>query len=121
MRVWGLSVGLASDVAGGPELNPWEVMKAAAYGHRARSCFVPETLIPSQVELFHLGATEAARVLGQEKTLGQLKSGYSADLVLGRLESYAVPSESPRFERSQLDSLSPHVPARPGPCRQGVG
>jgi cytosine/adenosine deaminase-related metal-dependent hydrolase len=48
----------------------------------SKLCFVPETLIPSQVELFHLGATEAARVLGQEKTLGQLKSGYSADLVV---------------------------------------
>jgi guanine deaminase len=81
MREWGLQVGLASDVAAGPELNPWEVMKAATYSHHIRSCFVPGSLIPPPVELFYMATAGAAKVLGRGKALGQLRNGYQADLV----------------------------------------
>jgi guanine deaminase len=81
MREWGLHVGLASDVAAGPELSPWEVMKAASYSHQIRACFVVGSLVPSPVGLFHMATAGAAKVVGQGRTLGQLRNGYQADLV----------------------------------------
>jgi cytosine/adenosine deaminase-related metal-dependent hydrolase len=44
-----ITIGLASDVAAGPELNPWEVMKAASYGQNLRSCYIKnaKTLSPT--------------------------------------------------------------------------
>ncbi len=51
MRENEITVGLASDVAAGPELNPWEVMKAASYGQNVRSCYVrnAKTFSPAQL------------------------------------------------------------------------
>jgi guanine deaminase len=43
MRKNRITVGLASDVAAGPELNPWEVMKAASYSQNLRSCYTKNT------------------------------------------------------------------------------
>jgi guanine deaminase len=81
MRRRGIKVGLASDVAAGPELNPWEVMKAASYSHQIRSAFVPTEFVPAPVDLFHLATVGGARVLGKEKQIGQLRAGFAADIV----------------------------------------
>jgi guanine deaminase len=103
MRDWGLHVGLASDVAAGPELSPWEVMKAASYSHQVRSCFVPGSLIPSPVELFYLATAGSAKVVGQSKTLGQLRDGFQADLVAWD------PSEIMPYGRDLLGSADPKL------------
>jgi guanine deaminase len=81
MCEFGLDIGLASDVAGGPELSPWEVMKAGTYCHQMRAAFVPGSVVPSPVELFFIATAGSAKVIGQEKRLGQLKIGFQADLV----------------------------------------
>ena len=81
MCEFALEVGLASDVAGGPELNPWEVMKAGTYSHQMRAAFVPGSRVPSPVELFYMATAGGAKVLGNGERLGQLRAGYQADLV----------------------------------------
>ena len=82
----GITLGLGSDVAGGPELNPWEVMKAASYSHQIRAMYRPKTVVPTIPALFHLATVGSARVLGLENEIGQLKAGYRADLVLWQLD-----------------------------------
>jgi guanine deaminase len=82
MREYGITVGLASDVAAGPELNPWEVMKAASYGQNLRSCYVKNTKPASPAELFHLATVSSAAVLGKQAEIGQLRKGFVADCAL---------------------------------------
>ena len=82
MRENRITVGLASDVAAGPELNPWEVMKAAGYGQNLRSCYVKNAKTFSPAELFHLATVSGAAVLGQQSEIGQLRKGFIADCAL---------------------------------------
>jgi guanine deaminase len=82
MRNYGITVGLASDVAAGPELNPWEVMKAASYSQNLRACFVRHVEIPLPADLFYLATVGSAAVLGKERSIGQLRKGFIADCVL---------------------------------------
>ena len=103
MRERGLCVGLASDVAGGPELSPWEVMKAASYSHQIRSCFVPGSVVPSPVELFYMATAGAAKVVGRGKSLGQLRDGFQADLVAWN------PTEIMPYGRDILGSDDPKL------------
>jgi guanine deaminase len=103
MRQRGLCVGLASDVAGGPELSPWEVMKAASYSHQIRSCFVPGSVVPSPVELFYMATAGAAKVVGRGKSLGQLRDGFQADLVAWN------PTEIMPYGRDILGSDDPKL------------
>ena len=53
-------VGLGSDVAAGPELNLWQVMRAAIESQKARSFYEPGIPIPSPAAALHL-ATQGAR------------------------------------------------------------
>jgi len=82
MRENRITVGLASDVAAGPELNPWEVMKAASYGQNLRSCYVKNVKTFSPAELFHLATVSSAAVLGKQTEIGQLRRGFMADCAL---------------------------------------
>jgi guanine deaminase len=82
MRENRITVGLASDVAAGPELNPWEVMKAAGYGQNLRSCYVKNAKTFSPAELFHHATVSGAAVLGQQSEIGQLRKGFIADCAL---------------------------------------
>jgi guanine deaminase len=82
MRENRITVGLASDVAAGPELNPWEVMKAASYGQNLRSCYVKNAKTLSPAELFHLATVSSAAVLGKQSEIGQLRKGFMADCAL---------------------------------------
>jgi len=82
MRENEITVGLASDVAAGPELNPWEVMKAASYGQNVRSCYVRNAKTFSPAELFHLATVSSAAVLGKQSEIGQLRKGFMADCAL---------------------------------------
>jgi guanine deaminase len=87
MREYQITVGLASDVAAGPELNPWEVMKAASYGQNLRSCYVKNAETSSPAELFHLATVSSAAVLGKEAEVGQLQRGFIADCALWSTEN----------------------------------
>ena len=78
----GISTGLGSDVAAGPELNLWQVMRSAIESQKARSFYEKEVRVPSCSELLHLATQGAAGVLGKEDRIGSLDVGKEADLTV---------------------------------------
>lgn len=78
----GLPIGLGSDVAGGPELNMWQVMRGALDVQKARCMSEPnlQRLRPS--EAFYLATSGGARALGKSATIGSLDVGKEADLIV---------------------------------------
>lgn len=78
----GLRVGLGSDVAAGPELDLWRVMRAAIESQKARSFYQPGVRVPAPAEVFHLATLGGARALGKESAIGVLDIGHEADLVV---------------------------------------
>ncbi|EDY17482.1 amidohydrolase [Chthoniobacter flavus Ellin428] len=82
VRAAGLRVGLGSDVAAGPELNLWQVMRSAIESQKARSFYEPETPIPSPASALHLATQGAAEALGKGGTIGSFEIGKDADLTL---------------------------------------
>ncbi len=77
----GLRIGLASDVAGGPELDLWRVMRSTIESQKARSFYQPGVRVPSPEEVFHLATLGGAQALGKEAIIGTLDVGKEADLV----------------------------------------
>ncbi len=78
----GARVGLGSDVAGGPELNLWQVMRSSVEGQKARSFFVEDTRVPSEAEVFHLATLGGAEALGKSDLVGSIEIGKDADLAV---------------------------------------
>jgi guanine deaminase len=78
----GIAVGLGSDVAAGPELNMWQVMRAAIDVQRART-FHDRNVPPLRVsEAFHLATAGGARALGKTAVIGTLDAGKEADVTV---------------------------------------
>lgn len=82
LRKGGLRVGLGTDVAAGPELNLWQVMRSAVEAQRARSFYEDNVDVPSPAAAFHLATLGAAGALGKEKVIGSLEAGKEADLTV---------------------------------------
>jgi guanine deaminase len=82
MRAAGLRVGLGSDVAAGPELNLWRVMRGALESQKARSFYQPETEVPTPGAVLHLATQGGAEVLGKGALIGSLEVGKEADLTI---------------------------------------
>src|SRR5713101_3648284 len=78
----GINVGLGSDVAGGPELNMWQVMRAAIEVQKARSAYEPNLRPLRPGEAFYLATLGGARALGKAHVIGSLDSGKEADLIV---------------------------------------
>ncbi|MEY2484645.1 MAG: guanine deaminase [Verrucomicrobiota bacterium] len=78
----GISVGLGSDVAAGPELNMWQVMRGAIDVQKARSAYEPNLRPLRPTEALYLGTRGGARALGKDDTIGTLDVGKEADLLL---------------------------------------
>jgi guanine deaminase len=78
----GINIGLGSDVAGGPELNMWQVMRAAIEVQKARSAYEPNLRPLRPSEAFYLATHGGARALGKAKTIGTLDPGKEADLIV---------------------------------------
>ncbi len=78
----GIQWALGNDVAGGPELSPWEVMKAAFYSHASRAAEHAHPAVPSLPRLFHAATVGGATVLGDATHRGKLAPGQAADCVL---------------------------------------
>ena len=78
----GLRVGLASDVAGGPELDMWRVMRSAIESQKARSFYNAGVRVPAEAEIFHLATLGGASALGKESLIGTLDVGKEADVVV---------------------------------------
>jgi guanine deaminase len=81
-REAGLTMGLGSDVAGGPELSMFGVMRAGAWSQVARRRLAgdPQPLL-GPLDWLRLGTLDGARALGLEAITGSLEAGKSADLI----------------------------------------
>jgi len=77
----GIPTGLASDVAGGPELNPFQVMRSAVETQKARRFHDPEVPELTPARALHLATSAAAAVLGKQDRIGRIEPGFDADLV----------------------------------------
>lgn len=87
----GLAIGLGSDVAAGPELNMWQVMRGALDVQKARSMYEPNLPRLRPSEAFYLATSGGARALGKSAAIGSLDIGKEADLIvvdLGALLPY---------------------------------
>ena len=82
MRAHGIKVGLGSDVAAGPELNLWRVMRGAIESQKARSFYQPEVHVPSPGDALHLATLGAAEAMGKGARLGSFDVGKEADLTV---------------------------------------
>ena len=98
----GIPVGLGSDVAGGPELNMWQVMRAAIDVQKARTAYEPNLRPLRASEAFYLATTGGARALGKANFIGTLDPGKEADLTIVDLAAVAPYSR----ERDLLRELS---------------
>jgi guanine deaminase len=79
----GLSVGLGSDVAGGPELAMFDAMRVGAYTQNARRALAGEpgpSLGP--LDWLQLGTLEGARALGLDGDIGSLEPGKEGDMII---------------------------------------
>lgn len=82
LRAAGVRVGLGTDVAAGPELNMWQVMRSTIETQQARACFEPNVWVPTPADTLHMATLAAADILGQGDRLGSLDIGKEADLTV---------------------------------------
>jgi guanine deaminase len=78
----GLTAGLGSDVAGGPDLSLFSVMRAGAYTQSGLRTMLGETrpaLAP--LDWLRMGSLEGARALGIDDRIGSLEQGKEADFI----------------------------------------
>jgi guanine deaminase len=102
-RATGLKIGLGSDVAAGPELNLWQVMRCAIESQKARSFYEANVPIPTPANVLHLATQGAAEALGKGTIIGTLDIGKEADLTVMDL-----PSLLPyRGAANKISELSP--------------
>lgn len=78
----GIAVGLGSDVAAGPELNMWQVMRSALAVQKARNMTEPHLPRMRPTEAFYLATSGGARALGKSAVIGSLDIGKEADLLV---------------------------------------
>lgn len=78
----GLSLGLGSDVAGGPDLSIFSVMRVGFYAQNARRVAGLETgRVLSPLDWLRLGSLGGAEALGLDDVTGSLETGKEADVI----------------------------------------
>jgi guanine deaminase len=99
----GIAVGLGSDVAAGPELNMWQVMRAAIDVQKARGAYEPNLRPLRPNEAFYLATQGGARALGKTKMIGTLDVGKEADVIVVDLAAL-LPYPKDRDALSELST-----------------
>lgn len=107
----GLSIGLGSDVAGGPDLSLFGVMRAGAYTQNGRRSMLGDPEPPlSPLGWLALGSLGGARALGLGDVIGSVEAGKEADLICvdpsytEPLPGVGLPPGDPHDEASDLAS-----------------
>ena len=78
----GLSIGLGSDVAGGPDLSIFSVMRVGFYAQNARRVAGLETgRVLEPLDWLRLGSLGGAEALGIDDITGSLEEGKDADII----------------------------------------
>jgi guanine deaminase len=78
----GLSLGLGSDVAGGPDLSIFTAMRTGFYVQNARRVAGAESgRVLTPLEWLRLGSLGGAHVLGLGDAIGSLEAGKEADVI----------------------------------------
>lgn len=78
----GLSVGLGSDVAGGPDLSIFGAMRVGFYAWNAsRVAGVADRPVPGPLEWLRMGTLGGAHALGLDDLIGSLEAGKEADVI----------------------------------------
>jgi guanine deaminase len=78
----GISIGLGSDIAGGPDLSLFAVMRAGAYTQSALRTIAGETRSSLRpLDWLRMASLGGARVLGQDDRIGSLEAGKEADFI----------------------------------------
>ena len=90
LRRAGVPVGLGSDVAAGPTLDLFEVMRQAVYGQRLAAAhgLFDAPPAPTPAKAFRMATLGGAEALGWSGRIGTLERGKDADLVLVDPSSY---------------------------------
>jgi guanine deaminase len=102
-RAAGLKVGLGTDVAAGPELNLWQVMRSVIESQKMRSFYEPGVQVPMPAHALYLATTGGAEVLGKSEQIGTFDIGKEADITvmdIGAMLPY-------RGSATKPDELSP--------------
>lgn len=86
LRRWleeGLSIGLGTDVAGGPSLSMWDEMAMACTVSKLRFALLGESYSAlNPLEAFHIATLGAAKALGLSDRIGSLEAGKDADFLV---------------------------------------
>lgn len=91
----GLHIGFGSDVAGGPTLSPFEIMRSAIYTHTARR-FLPDfgggDITPATA--LYMATLGGAKALRLDERTGSLERGKEADFIIVNPQSLSpLPTE----------------------------
>jgi guanine deaminase len=78
----GLRIGLGSDVAGGPELSLWQVMRSTIEAQQARSFYETDVRVPTPADALYFATLGGAIGLGMDDTIGTLDVAKDADLIV---------------------------------------
>jgi guanine deaminase len=102
----GLSIGLGSDVSGGPDASIFSVMRVGAYAQMARRMLVADDgAVLDPLDWLRMGTLEGARALGLGDVIGSLETGKEADLIAVD-PAYLAPLDGQPADTDALDLAS---------------
>ena len=112
----GVRIGLGSDVAAGPELSMFTVMRAGTMTQRALELTgqADRSLAVRPIDWLRLGTLGGAGVLGLEERIGSIEIGKDADLIaIDPRMTTPLPGDEPRI--ASADDVLSRLIFRPHP------